>query len=212
MAYAVRLSVPLVQVPAPGPWAYPAQADFVAADAWLGRAAAACKSPEALVLRYLAAYGPASVKDAEAWLGLGGLEPVFTKLAPRLTVIEGPSRKPLYDVPDGPRPGADVPAPVRFLPEWDSVVVTRADERIVAKADRPRVFLPGLRVAALVLVDGFAAAAWTISRAKATATLNVEPFRPLPAAARREVEREGEAVVRFVEPDAKSFELKVTRA
>lgn len=210
MGYAVRMALPLVQVPGAGPWGYPAQADFVSAAAWLGKAPPDCASPDALVLRYLGALGPSSVRDAEAWLGLGGLAQAFARLESKLVVVGGSPRTPIYDVPDAPRPDPDTPVPLRFLPEWDSVVVTRADERIVAKADRPRVFLPGLRVAALVLVDGFAAASWSVTRAKKTATLVVEPFRPLPKTAQRELEREGESLARFMEPDATAFDLKVT--
>lgn len=212
MGYAVRMALPLVQVPGEGPWGYPAQCDFVSAAAWLGKAPADCPSPDALVLRYLRALGPATVRDAEAWLGLGGLAPAFERLAKKLTVVGGTARAPLYDLPDAPRPDADAPAPIRFLPEWDSVVVTRADERVVAKADRPRVFLPGLRVAALVLVDGFAAATWSVSRSKKTATVMVEPFRALTKTVQRELEPEAEALARFVEPEATTFELEVTRA
>jgi hypothetical protein len=99
---------------------------------------------------------------------------------------------------------------VRFLPEWDSVIVTRADERVVKKADRPRVFLPGLRVAALVLVDGLAAGTWKVSATSKQATLHIESFTKWPPATRREVSTEGDALVRFVEPQAKAFDVKVT--
>ena len=164
------------------------------------------------MLRYLAAYGPATVKDAQAWIGL--VEPRRGLCAPWQEARDraGPGGKPLYDLPDAPRPDADTPAPVRFLPEWDSVIVTRADERIVAKADRPRVFLPGLRIAALVLVDGMAAASWKVSATAKKATLQIESFKTWPAAVRREVAAEGEALLRFVEPDATTYDVKVTTA
>jgi Winged helix DNA-binding domain len=212
MGYAARIGVPLVQVPSADAWAYPAQSDFVSADAWLGKPVAPCGSAGPLVLRYLAAYGPSTVKDAQAWTGLANLEPVFASLGATLVTLPGPSGKPLYDLPDAPRPAADTPAPVRFLPEWDSVIVTRADERIVAKADRPRVFLPGLRVAALVLVDGMATASWKVSATSKKATLQIETFKPWPAARRREVAAEAEAVLRFVEPDVTTYDMKVTTA
>jgi hypothetical protein len=212
MGYAVRMALPLVQVPGDGPWGYPAQCDFVSAAAWLGKSPSDCSSKDALVLRYLRALGPATVRDAETWLGLGGLAPTFNGLSRNVTVVGGTTRSPLYDLPDAPRPDPDTPAPVRFLPEWDSVVVTRADERVVARADRPRVFLPGLRVAALVLVDGFAAATWSVARSKKTATLTLAPFRPIAKAVLRELEPEAEALAKFMEPEATAFELEVTRA
>lgn len=209
MGYAVRMTLPLVQVPTDAPWAFPAQADFVSASAWLGRRPAPCRTPDALVLRYLAAYGPATIRDAEQWLGLGDLAGAFKRLGRKLVTLDGPGGKALYDLPDAPRPDDDTPAPVRFLPEWDSVVVTRADERIVARADRPRVFLPGLRVAAVVLVDGFAAATWKVARTAKAATLRVETFRPVAAKTRRAIEDEGRALVEFAEPDAASKAVEV---
>jgi hypothetical protein len=212
MGYAVRMGLPLVQVPGAGPWGFPAHAGFVSAKAWLGKAPAPCTTPDALVLRYLAALGPATIKDAESWLGLGGLAPAFARLQSRLAVVGGTARAPLYDLPDAPRPDGDTPAPIRFLPEWDSVVVTRADERVVAKADRPRVFLPGLRVAALVLVDGFAAASWGVSRTRKAATLKIEPFAALSKRIVDELRPEAESLVRFMEPDAATHEIEVKRA
>lgn len=210
MGYAVRVGLPLVQVPSADAWAYPAQADFVSAATWLGKPVAACGALGPLVLRYLAAYGPATVKDAQAWTGLSNLEATFAGLGDRLVTVPGPNGKPLFDLPGAPRPDADTPAPVRFLPEWDSVIVTRADERIVAKVDRPRVFLPGLRVAALVLVDGMAAASWKVSATSRKATLQIESFKTWPVAVRREVLAEGESLLRFVEPQAKTFDVEVT--
>ena len=212
MGYAVRMALPLVQVPGAGPWGFPAQADFVSAKAWLGRAPAPCASPDALVLRYLGALGPATIKDAESWLGLGGLVPVFERLRPQLVVVGGTARAPLYDLPEAPRPDGDVPAPIRFLPEWDSAVVTRADERVVARAHRPRVFLPGLRVAALVLVDGFAAASWSVTRTRKVATLAIAPFATMTKRVADQLRPEGETLLKFMEPDATTYEIEVTRA
>jgi hypothetical protein len=212
MGYTVRMALPLVQVPSTDTWVYPAKADFISAATWLGKPVATTAGLGPMVLRYLAAYGPATAKDAQAWTGLAGLEEAFASLGDTLMTVPGPNRKPLFDLPDAPRPDGDTPAPVRFLPEWDSVIVTRADERIVAKADRPRVFLPGLRVAALVLVDGMAAASWKVSATARQATLQVDTFRTWPAAIRREVMAEGEALLRFVEPQAKAFDVKVAAA
>jgi Winged helix DNA-binding domain len=102
-----------------------------------------------------------------------------------------------------------VPAPVRFVPDYDNLIATRADERFVARSDRPRVFLSALRIAATVLVDGFVAGAWRVERKKTTATLTVTPFAPLPPRVRKEITAEGEALARFVEPDAEGFEVRI---
>lgn len=208
MGYAVRLTLPLVQVPTNAVWVYPAQASFISARQWLGKPTAASAGPDALVLRYLAAYGPASVVDAQAWLGMQSLKPVVERLRPQLISLPGPGRAELFDLPRAPRPDPDEPAPVRFLPEWDNMLIGRADERFVATTHRKAVFLPGLRVAATFLVDGVVAGTWKAERVKATATLTLTPFAKLAKPVRGELEEEGEALLAFLEPDATATEVQ----
>ena len=215
LGFAVRMLLPLVQVPTgkEAAWAFPANARFALADEWLGKPIPTDgpARTEALVLRYLAAYGPASVADAQAWSGLPKLRETFEALRPRLVAFRDEARRELFDLPDAPRPDAGVPAPVRLIADYDNLITTRHDERFVARSHRPRVFLPGLRVAATVLVDGFVAGTWRLDRKKDVATLSVEPFAALPARARRELVAEGESLLRFCEPDARSFEVRVPR-
>jgi hypothetical protein len=202
MAYAVRTRLPLVMVPTKSPWGFPVQAEFVVADTWLGNAPSDVRTTDALVLRYLEAFGPATVADMQAWSGLQGLKAVMEALRPKLHTFKGEGRTELFDLPDAPRPAEDTPVPVRFLPEWDNIIVSRSDARLLAPAHRPAVFRPGLRVLATVLVDGMVAGIWKTERKAAAATLIVEPFTPLPKRVRAEIEEEGQALLRFVEPDA----------
>jgi hypothetical protein len=215
LGFAVRMLLPLVQVPVgrEAAWAFPANCCFALAEEWLGKAIPtdAPAPPEALVLRYLAAYGPASVADVQAWSGLPKLRDTVESLRPRLVTFRDLSRRELFDLPDAPRPPADAKAPVRLIADYDNLITTRRDERFVAKGHRTRVFLPGLRVAATVLVDGFVAGAWKIERKRDVACLAVEPFAPLPAGARKDVIAEGESLLRFAEPDAGSFEVRVAK-
>lgn len=211
MAYAVRTRLPLVQVPDEGAaWGFPSQAAFVTADAWMGKARAAKGSVEEIVLRYLGAFGPASVADVQAWSGLQRLKPVVEKLRPTLRTfkLEG-GRTELFDLPDARRPDPDTAVPVRFLPEWDNAIVARADARCLAQEHRPAVFKPGLRVLATVLVDGFVAGTWTIERKARAAALTVESFAPLARRVRTEIEEEGTRLVHFVEPDAERTSVVV---
>ncbi len=215
LGFAVRMLLPLVQVPVgkDAAWAFPGQARFALAEQWLGKAVPtdAPARAEALVLRYLAAYGPASVADAQAWSGLATLKDTFESLRPRLVAFRDEARRELFDLPGAPRPDANVPAPVRLIADYDNLVTTRRDERFVAKSDRPKVFLPGLRVAATVLVDGFVAGTWKLDRKKDAATLTVEPFAAFSARTRRETVAEGESLLRFAEPDARSFEVRFAK-
>ncbi len=213
LGFAVRMLLPLVQVPEgeDAPWAFVGNPRFALAEDWLGKAVPTDgrEVPDALVLRYLAAYGPASVADLQAWCGIPKLREKVEALRDRLVAFRDERGRELFDVPGAPRPEAGVPAPVRLVADYDNLITTRADERFVAKAHRPMVFLPGLRIAATVLVDGFVAGTWRIDRKKNVATLTVGAFAPFPARVRREVAAEAEALLRFAEPEARAHEVRV---
>jgi hypothetical protein len=215
-AYATRMHLPLVQVPDDSAWAYPAVANFTLADAWIGRgipdAAEACDA-RPLVRRYLAAFGPASVTDAQTWSGHKGLEPAFEALRPELTSLRDEGRREIFDLPESPRPPEEVEAPPRFLPEFDNLLLSHANRRrVLADAHRKRVFLPGLRVAATFLVDGFVAGTWTVKRTAGRAVLAIEPFGPLARPVKAALEEEGDRLLRFVEPDAPARDVRFAKA
>jgi hypothetical protein len=210
MAYAARLQVPLLQVPTSATWGFPTQADFMTADAWLGKPKkGSAANAEEFVLRYLAAYGPATAADAQAWSGLPALKPTFEALRARLVTFRGERGGELFDLPDAPRPPVDAPAPVRLLPEWDSVIVTRTDARLLPPQHRSAVFQPGLRTLPTVLVDGTVAGIWKIERRRAAASLIVSLFASQPTKARREIAGEAEALLAFAEPDATTRQIKI---
>lgn len=212
MGYAVRMLLPLVQVPeADEPWGFPARASFAPAETWLGRQLPdKTDRADALVMRYLAGYGPASAADIQAWAGLGKqtVAETLDRLRPRLRTFHDERKRELFDLPDAPRPDADTPAPVRLVPEYDNLITTRADERFVARSDRPRVFLSALRVAATVLVDGFVAGVWKLQAAKKGVTVTIEPFEAMASRVRKDVAAEAEAAARFAEPDARAVDVK----
>jgi hypothetical protein len=114
LAYAVRAHLPLVQVFPGGTWRSAANHPYALAEAWLGRPVGEDVGPAPLVRAYLAAFGPASVADAQAWTGLTGLKPVFAALRPELAVVRDEAGRELFDLPGAPRPDPDTPAPVRF--------------------------------------------------------------------------------------------------
>ena len=161
-----------------------------------------------LVLRYLAAFGPASVRDAQAWSGHPGLAPVFEALRPELAVFRDEKSRELFDLPAAPRPSADAGAPVRFLPEFDNLLLGHADRtRVFGEVKKATIFLSAARAIAAFLVDGLIAGSWRVERVKSTAKLTIEPFAKLPKAAQRALVDEAERLVRFVESDATSFEV-----
>src|SRR5579875_3485192 len=234
MAYAVRNLEALVQVPPRGLWGRPGQARYVTAADWLkadwDNGAAAAPRLDAMVLRYLAAFGPATVRDIQAWSGVRGLaeiveplrrrRPAFADEAggrgapeigepvrPRLRAFADEDGRELWDLPDAPIPDADSPAPPRFLPEYDNA--------LLGYADRRRVMPDGMTFAAYagrlrprsvvrggVLIGGFLAGVWSITRQAAGGhVLVIEPFDRLPSPEAADLEKLGRRLLAFVAGD-----------
>ncbi len=180
LAFAVRAKVPLVQVPPRGLWRGVGRSRCTSAEKCLDRPQAQPDVAE-MVRRYLAAYGPAGVRDAQAWSGLTGLGPVFADLRPGLRTFRDESGVELFDVPDAPRPSADTPSPVRLLPDFDSILISHQDRtRIFAAEHRQLIFTNNGIVHSSLLIDGFVRALWSITTEKETARLL---RRPLPGVA-----------------------------
>jgi hypothetical protein len=117
----------------------------------------------------------------------------------------------LLDLPDAPLPSGETPAPPRFVPDYDNLVLSHADRRrIISDEHRKKVFLSAARVRATFLIDGFVRGAWKVERARKTATLLIEPFEPLSTEDREVLQGEGERLVRFLaEPQgAEAFEIR----
>jgi hypothetical protein len=212
MGYAVRMHLPLVQVPTDTEWGYPGTADFAVAESWLGEPLGTDETPHALVLRYLAAFGPASVTDAQTWSGLSGLKLAFEELRPKLQTFRDDRGRELFDLPKAPLPPEDTPAPVRFLPDYDNLILAHDDRtRLMAKEHRSKISTSNLRILPTFLVDGFVAGTWKLEEKKKSATLIIEPFAALPKKARDELSTEGKELAQFVEGDARSFEVRFAK-
>jgi hypothetical protein len=209
MRYAVRTHLPMVQVPVASGWSYPGKPEFTLAQSWLGRETLPEDRLDDLVLRYLAAFGPATATDMQTWSGLPKLKETFDRLKPDLQSYRGEQRRELFDLPDISIEDEDRPAPVRFLPEYDNLLLSHSNrKRVIADEFRSGVFLPGLRVRATFLLDGFVKGAWKIEKTKKTATLIIEPFVALQKQDRTRLTEEGEQLVRFVEGQADFFEVQ----
>jgi hypothetical protein len=204
MGYAIRCTLPLVQVPIDGSdWGFPGSADFAVADTWRGAPSDGAPGAAELVKRYLAAFGPATPADAQTWSGLPGLKETFEAVRSELVTFRDERGRELFDLPKAPRPGGDAAAPVRFLPDYDNLVLGHDDRsRLIDDAHRPAVITRNLQIPPTFLVDGRVAGTWKIERKRKLATLTLTPFAALAARVRGELEAEGELLLAFVEPDA----------
>ena len=208
MRYAVRTHLPLIQVPVDGGWSYPGNPRFTLAESWLEGEITAEDRLKDLLLRYLAAFGPAGVTDFQTWSGLR-LKERIDEFRPDLTVYRDEARRELFDLPDATIPEAGSTAPVRFLPEYDNLLLSHQKRtRVIADEHRSRVYLPGLRVRSTFLVDGFVAGAWRLESSKTSSMLVIEPFQALSAVQARALSDEAERLVRFVSPEAGSHAVR----
>ncbi|MFF8293440.1 winged helix DNA-binding domain-containing protein [Streptomyces sp. NPDC016309] len=209
LANAVRNLEPLVQVPPRGLWGESGQAVHTTAEAWLGRPLDTDGSPDGTVLRYLAAFGPASVKDMQVWSGMTRLGAVVRRLAPRLVTFRDENGVQLYDLPDAPRPGPGTPAPVRYLPDFDNILLSHADRsRILTEERRARVFTRNGLIRPTFLVDGFVHGVWRLERGRDTAALVLEPFAPLTREERAELVEEGLRLLAFAAAGCSAPEVR----
>ena len=210
LANAARTFLPLVQVPPRGLWGESGPAAHTTVEAWLGRPLAAEVAPDPMILRYLGAFGPASVADVQAWSGLSGLGEAFARLRPGLRTFRDEGGGELFDLPAAPLPDPETPAPVRLLPAFDGVLLAHQRRaRIFAEEHKARVFTSNGLIRATVLVDGFVWGTWRIERRPGTATLVVEGFGALAAADRDALAEEGERLLAFAAPDVPGHDLRL---
>jgi hypothetical protein len=173
---AARSLLPLVQVPPRGLWQRSGQVRLTTATAWLGRPRGKPLTIDERVLRYLAAFGPASPADVQTWSGLTRLGEVLERLD--VVRFQSEGGQALYDIPDATLPDPDVPAPVRLVAPFDNLLLSHANRtRVISDEHRKRLFsgkngvFPGT-----VLVDGFIAGTWELVGKGETTGLRVQPY------------------------------------
>jgi hypothetical protein len=207
LARAAQLLEPLVHPPPSGTWGIRGPTPLLEAEVWLGRPPAAA-APEELVRRYLAAFGPASVSDLQAWCGLTRLREPVEALGPALRRFRDEAGRTLYDLPDAPRPDPGTPAPVRLLPFFDNLLLAHADRTRVMTDEHRRRVCDGAVTHPTVLLDGQVAAVWRIVREGDLAVLEVGPLHRLAGADPAAVAAEGERLLGFAAADATDREVR----
>ena len=179
LAYAVRGLLPAVHVPPRGIWGESGPIALTTVEAWLGKSVDSDPSPDGMVVRYLRAFGPATVADIRTWSRLTGLRQVVERLRSRLRTFRDERGRELFDVPEVPLPDPETPAPPRFLPWLENALLSH-DDRSRIISEKHRKIITGERSSApVILVDGFVAGTWKIEKTPGNATLVIEPFEPL---------------------------------
>ncbi|CAN5649077.1 winged helix DNA-binding domain-containing protein [soil metagenome] len=213
MAMVVRNLVPLVQIPPRGVWGKSGLARCTSLEAWTDTQLETDPSIEATMLRYLAAYGPASVMDAQAWCGLTKLNETFERLRPQLVTFRDELGRELFDLPDAPRPDADTPAPVRLIPDFDNVLLAHADRtRMIDDDIRKQMWTINGIIPGGVLVDGRVVGHWKIRQTKKESSLWIRMYREISPVDRDEIESEGARLLEFATPTIPHRSIIVERA
>jgi hypothetical protein len=224
LAQGVRAFVPLVQVPPRAVWGQAGQSLHTSAEHWLGQRRPATAPDRAatgpyragrpasraelaqLVTRYLGAFGPATVRDVQAWSGLTGLKALLEQLRPSLVTFRDEQGAELFDLPTAPRPGGEVAAPVRLVAEFDNLVLSHAERsRVIGAEATRRLYTINGVIPGAVLIDGFVAGMWRLARSRDAATLTIELFgkeRQRDAGERDALTAEAERVLAFGAPGA----------
>jgi hypothetical protein len=210
LAVLLQVTETLVQVPPTRLWGNGSAPLLTRVENWLPPPHTRPLSRVDLVRRYLRAFGPASINDMQIWCRLTKLSVEFEMLKDELVTFTDEDGRTLYDYADAPRPSADAPAPVRFLPLYDNVYLGYDNRRrMLAEGDVKRVNLLLAQFKPAVLVDGIVSGAWSVETKKGGARLVVEPYHKLRKADVRELEREGMAFLGFAAPEAERRDVEV---
>ncbi|MFI8826126.1 winged helix DNA-binding domain-containing protein [Streptomyces sp. NPDC053431] len=228
LTVAARCLVPMVQVTPRGLWGRSGQVALTTArlwfgadgrEGWDGQGGGSGRDGEgeggreeaapldSTVLRYLRAFGPASVQDMQAWCGLTRLRPAFERLRPELLVFRDERGTELFDLPDAPRPDEDTPAPPRFLPEFDNLLLSHADRTRVVPAEHRTRSWSGNQAHRVFLLDGFLAGIWHLDEGRERTVLTVEAFERPTRAQRAALTAEAERTLRLMSPQDVPYEI-----
>jgi DNA glycosylase AlkZ-like len=213
LGYAVRSLVPVVQLPPRGLWGRSGRPVLATAEYWLGESVGTDDTPDEMILRYLAGWGPASVMDIQAWCWRTKLGEALERLRPQLRTFRDESGRELFDVPDGSLPDPDTPAPVRFFPIYDNAFLGYKDRSRVLHDEAPWGGDPAqfdiFRWGSFA-VDGLIVGGWRNEKdpAAGRSTIVAMPVVPLDAPSMREVETEAIALSEFLQPDATDRDVR----
>jgi hypothetical protein len=210
LAWAVSYLIPVIQVPPRGLWGQSGQARLTTVESWLDRPLDPDPSLDDMVLRYLTAFGPAATSDIRTWSGLAGVREIIERLRPRLVTFRDERGRELFDLPEAPRPDPETPAPPRFLPEYDNILLSHDDRgRIIP--DNRGLPMPAGRGGELgsLLVDGFLGGMWRTTRGRGKAKMMIEASGSWTKGEQTAVAEEGARLLAFLATDAADHDVQI---
>jgi hypothetical protein len=208
LGFSIQLLLPLVHVPPRGTWGKGGAVPATLAESYLERPLSTNRAPDAMIVRYLAAFGPATVADVQEWSGLKGLRTAVERLRPKLRVLRDETGRELLDLPDAPLPDPDTPAPARFLPEYDNLILAYADRTRMLTREVQQAIWTKNGLLSTALVDGTVAATWKIVRERKRVALAIDPLRRIAKADRAALTEEGLALLAFTDPEADARDVR----
>lgn len=212
LAYACRNMLAFVQVPPRGLWGRSGQVRSTTAESWLGRPIATDPSLDEAVMRYIGAFGPVTPGDVAAWSRLTGFRAVVDRLRPRLRTFRDERGRELFDLPDALHPDPETPAPPRFLPEYDNVLLSHGDRsRFMPTGDAKALPWGKAPLNGAVLIDGVCSASWHVVRAKDAdrATLVVDHVGRLSSGEADAITAEGGRMLAFLARDTTDRDVRL---
>ena len=186
----------LVRIPPSGTWERRRANLIDLAERWVGTEDVdEDVARDRLVRRYLGAFGPASRDDIAQWAGTKPLDLGAALERLRLRRFRDESGGELFDLPRAPLPPADTPAPVRFLPTWDAVLLVHVRRAgVLPEEYRQRIFPTTMpQSIGTFLVDGAVAGTWRYDAGR----VRWESFAKLDRSSAREVGAEAERLAAF---------------
>ncbi|MBB2482589.1 AlkZ family DNA glycosylase [Bacillus sp. APMAM] len=200
LAAVVRTMIPLVQLPPRGIWGKSGKAVHTSAEVWLGALPFSKLTTEDMILRYLAAFGPATIKDIQVWSGRTRLIENVEHLLPQLIIFHDEEGNELFDIPNAPRPEENIPSPPRFLGGFDNMLLSYANrKRIMDESYRNKVFTKNGIIRPTILIDGFVSGIWKYEKEKGIVRLIIELFKEVSEQDQNELTEEGNRLLDFIE-------------
>lgn len=200
LAAVVRTIIPLVQLPPRGIWGKSGKAVHTSAEVWLGALPFSKLTTEDMILRYLAAFGPATIKDIQVWSGRTRLIENVEHLLPQLIIFHDEEGNELFDIPNAPRPEENIPSPPRFLGGFDNMLLSYANrKRIMDESYRNKVFTKNGIIRPTILIDGCVSGIWKYVKEKGIVRLIIELFKKVSDEELNALKEEGTRLLEFIE-------------